>query len=365
MTSLPTSEAGDEPVVPAATDHDPPATLRVLQSFGRPRHTTNPYIAMLHDCLHRHPEVEISTFKWRRALTADVEVFHAHWPEILVVGRTPLRTAVRQLLFLVILVRFRIRGTAMVRTQHNLELPQGLTRRGVVLLKLFERWTTLLIRLNEQTEIHHRPFTTIVHGHYRTWFARYEQQGRQRGRLAYFGLIRRYKALDTLLTAFRQIPADGEPVSLYVGGKPSTEELRVEVAGLAAGDARIETHLEFLDDAELVAAATAAELVVLPYREMHNSGSVLAALSLGRPVLVPDNEVNQALEVEVGEGWVNRYAPPLTAGHLLDALARVRQLAPDAAPDLSRRSWDHTAADHVSAYRRALSLVRGSRRWRR
>ena len=206
-----------------STDHDPRRPLRVLQSFGRPRPTTNPYIAMLNDCLDQHPEVELLTFKWRRALTADVDVFHAHWPEILVGGHRPLKTAVRQVLFLIMLIRMRVRGTAIVRTQHNLELPQGISRRETALLKLFERWTTLRIRLNTHTEISEQPFTTIVHGHYRNWFARYPRRERQPGHLAYFGLIRRYKAVDTLLAAFRQLPTDGEPVSLYIGGNPSTD----------------------------------------------------------------------------------------------------------------------------------------------
>lgn len=341
-------------------DHDPRRPLRVLQSFGQPRSTTNPYIAMLKDCLDQHPDVELLTFKWRRALTEDIDVFHAHWPEILVVrSQSSFKMAIRQVLFLIMLIRFRLRGTTIVRTQHNLGLPQGLSRRETLLLALLERWTTLLIRLNTHTEISNRPFSTIIHGHYRDWFARYAQNERQRGRFAYFGLIRRYKSVDMLLSAFRQLPTHGEPVSLYVGGKPSTEELRAEVAGLAAGDSRIEAHLEFLSDAELVAAATAAELVVLPYREMHNSGSVLAALSLGRPVLVPANEVNQALAEEVGEGWVNCYQPPMTTDHLLDTLHRVQQLAPDATPNLSRRKWDQTADDHVEAYRQAVSLTAG------
>jgi beta-1,4-mannosyltransferase len=343
------------------SDRDPP--LRVLQSFGRPRSTTNPYIVMLKESLDQHREVELLTFKWRRALTEDFDVFHAHWPEILVGGRKPIKKAVRQVLFLVMLIRFRVRGTTIVRTRHNLELPEGISRREIALLKLFERCTTLLIRLNTHTEIRERPFVTIVHGHYRDWFADYPRNERQPGRFAYFGLIRRYKAVDTLLAAFRELPTDGEPVSLYVGGQPSTEELRTEVAGLAAGDARIEAHLEFLSDAELVAAATAAELIVLPYREMHNSGSVLTALSLDRPVLVPDNEVNQALAEEVGEGWVNRYEPPLTAERLLDTLHSGRQRPSDATPDLSGRNWNQTADDHVRAYRLAISLSgTGSRR---
>ena len=41
--------------------------------------------------------------------------------------------------------------------------------------------------------------------------------------------------------------------------------------------------------------------MVLPYRQMHNSGAVLAALSLDRPVLVPATD-QRGLGAEVGPG---------------------------------------------------------------
>ena len=95
-----------------------------------------------HQPLHRDaPGLPRSTSRGRAAdlqvaARADrgYDVFHAHWPEILVNGHRPLKTAVRQVLFLVMLIRLRLRGTAIVRTLHNLELPDGISRRESVLL---------------------------------------------------------------------------------------------------------------------------------------------------------------------------------------------------------------------------------------
>ena len=104
-----------------------------------------------------------------------------------------------------------------------------------------------------------------------------------------------------------------------------------------------------------------AELVVLPYRHMHNSGSVLAALSLGRPVLVPDNEVNRRLADEVGPGWVHLYQDEIDSGDLVAAFASMRRTPLTGGPDLSRRTWEATGVEHVRAFRRALSRDAGSR----
>lgn len=326
--------------------------LVVLQSFPDPRPTTNPYIVMLAEAIRRQPDVVLRTFSWRNALLTRYDVIHLHWPEILLEGRTPLRALVRQLLAAVLLLRIALLRTPVVRTVHNLELPDGIGRLQRFLLARFDRATTLRIVLNEQTPVPPGTETvTILHGHYRDWFRDVPRRQQVDGRLAYFGLIRRYKNVQALVSAFSGMPPDA---SLRVGGRPSTPELAAEIAGLAGDDERIGLTLEFLSDEQLVGIASAAQLVVLPYREMHNSGGTLAALSLDRPVLVPDNEVNRALAREVGDRWVRRYAGALTTETLDRTLAGLRAEPLQGRPDLSAREWSTVGAAHVDAYRRAL-----------
>ncbi len=326
--------------------------LVVQQSFPDPRPTTNPYIIMLSAAIRAQPDAELRTFTWRNALLRRYDVFHAHWPEILVEGRTPARAVLRQLLTACLLVRISLLRTPVIRTVHNVDLPDGLDSRQRFLLAWFDRRTRLRIILNEHTPVPPgSPAVNIAHGHYRDWFAEYPRSAPVDGRLGYFGLIRRYKNVQALVSAFHGTPAT---MSLRVGGRPSTPELASELEGLAADDDRIELHLEFLTDEELVAIATAAQLVVLPYREMHNSGGALAALSLDRPVLVPDNEVNRALAAEVGDRWVRRYSGALSTETLTRTLADVQREPPPGRPDLSGREWTAVGAEHMSAYRRAM-----------
>jgi beta-1,4-mannosyltransferase len=329
----------------------------VLQSFPQPRPTTNPYVVMLRAALEDIPGVRVLTFTWRRALTARYDVFHVHWPEILVAGHSPLKALVRQFLFAALLLRLRATRTPLVRTVHNLELPQGISRREVALLRWAERWTALRIRVNETTDLGaDTPVETVVHGHYCGWYAAHQRRDRRPGRLTFVGQVRRYKGVDRLVGAFRE--ASDDALSLHVAGRPTSDGLADELRAAAADDPRIVLSLDFLPDAALVAEVTEAELVVLPYREMHNSGGVLAALSLGTPVLVPDNATNRQLAAEVGPGWVHTIAGPLTGAALEGALDRLRAAPPTAPPDLSRRDWDRAGAAHLAAYRRARELVR-------
>ena len=73
--------------------------LIVLQSYQRPTNTTNPYIVMLGESLAALTDVDVLTFTWRRALTARFDVFHMHWPEVRIGGRTAPRRIAHQTLF--------------------------------------------------------------------------------------------------------------------------------------------------------------------------------------------------------------------------------------------------------------------------
>ena len=333
--------------------------MRVLQSFPAPRMTTNPYLVMLARSLDALPGVSVLTFSWGRALTARYDVVHLHWPEILTTGNTPARTALRRAMLLVLLLRWTLTGVPVVRTWHNVRPHQGGDRVRELLLRWIDRLTRVGVRLNEETPAP-GVVVTVPHGHYRDWFAPHPAAPPVRRRLAFVGLIRPYKDVPALLRAFAATAAHLPDAQLTVAGAPEPTELAGQVERAAGADTRVTVRLEYLDDAALVETVTTSRLVVLPYAEMHNSGAALMALSLDRPVLVPDNPVNRRLAAEVGEAWVRRYAPPLTGEALAAALD---QPLPPGRPDLSGREWDDAGERHLAAYRRAREL--GRRRGRR
>jgi beta-1,4-mannosyltransferase len=267
---------------------------------------------------------------------------------------------VRQLLFALLLVKITVTRAAVVRTVHNLELPRGISRRERFLLRWADRRVDLRIALSDQTPLPAGQEKAVIpHGHYRDWFAPYPEPDPQPGRLVFFGLVRRYKSVDDLIRAFRDIGADGAARSLRIAGAPTSDGLRDELLALAGDDERISTRFEFLDDASVVEEVGRAELVVLPYREMHNSGAALTALSLGRPVLARDNTVNRALREEVGDRWVHLFADVVSAEDIEKALAALRAEPAAGAPDLGAREWARSADAHADAYRRAVRRRRG------
>jgi len=96
----------------------------------------------------------------------------------------------------------------------------------------------------------------------------------------YFGLIRPYKGLDVLLEAWRGI----EDAELWVVGRP-----RFDIAPLrATAPANVRWVPRYVSDLELAACFRRADLVVLPYREIEQSGVLATALAFAKPLLVSD-----------------------------------------------------------------------------
>lgn len=333
--------------------------LRVMQSFGRPRATSNPYIHMLDESLRSMPGLEHLNFDRRRALFGRYQVFHFHWPEVALGGATPIRRFMRRAYFQALLWKFRIMRTSIVRTVHNVELPTDISPWEHRMLQHIERVTDLRIAINPQTElVNGDAQVTILHGHYVDWFADEPHASTTPGLVSFVGLIRKYKGVEDLVRAFGGTAAEAPDLALLIAGSPSTSELESEILNLAESDRRIELDFGYLTEAAYAQAITRAELVVLPYRFMHNSGSVLAALSLARPVLVPRTDVNAALGSEVGPGWVYQYDGKLDHHDLIDTIARVRADQRETAPDLSRRKWSDVGEAHLAAFRTLATLAR-------
>lgn len=338
----------------------PQRPVRVMVSHRAPRATTNPYITMLDRALRESPDVDHRRFGWRTGVLGGYDLFHTHWTEALMTSASTPRRVLKELRLLALVLLMTLRRTGVVRTVHNVEPPSGLDPLARLVLRLVERATVLRIRLNESTALSPGPSATILHGHYVDWFAGLPRADPVPGRIAYTGLIRRYKGVERLVEVFGPARAEDPTLSLTVSGSPTTTELADTLRTLAGNAPGISLDLRYLSDADLVQAVTAAELVVLPYRFMHNSGSALAALSLDRPVLVPDNEVNRALAAEVGDGWVQLFTGDLTTEHLRSALTAVRAADLDR-PDLSRRGWQAVAQQHRDAYLAALAPDRRPR----
>lgn len=175
--------------------------------------------------------------------------------------------------------------------------------------------------------------------------------------ILFFGLLRPYKGIDTLLEAFREI--DG--AELWIVGNPRMDvEPLQQLAAHAPGRVRLLTR--FIEDAEIPAIMRRADIVALPYRDIEHSGVLYAALAFGKPLVL--SAVGGF--PEVAELGAARLVPPedpaalaATLSDLVtDEAARAQLGEAAAAAASSSYSWDEAARQTLALYAELLEVRR-------
>src|SRR4051794_32027440 len=162
----------------------------------------------------------------------------------------------------------------------------------------------------------------------------------------FFGLVRPYKGLDVLLEAWRGI----EGAELWVVGMP-----RMDMRALrAAAPPNVRFVERFVPDGQVAELFRRADLAVLPYREIDQSGVLFTALGAGTPLVL----TAVGGFPEVAAAGAAELVPPGDAAALHVALARL--LADPAAREglaagarraaAERYGWDAIARAHLDLY---------------
>ena len=100
----------------------------------------------------------------------------------------------------------------------------------------------------------------------------------------FLGLIRTYKGVPELIDAFKQLDRDG--VYLVIAGK-APNELTEQIRQTIIDRANIKFIPGFVADEQIQVYMNACDIVVLPYRDILTSGSVMLAMSFGRACIAP------------------------------------------------------------------------------
>jgi glycosyltransferase involved in cell wall biosynthesis len=168
-----------------------------------------------------------------------------------------------------------------------------------------------------------------------------------------FGLLRPYKGIDVLLEAFREVSG----AELWIVGMPRMpiEPLREAAARVGA---TVRLVPRFVTDPEIPAFFRRADLVVLPYREIDQSGVLYTALAFGKPMVLSD----VGGFGEVAAHGAARLVPPGDPAALATALTELladeaeRARLGDAARAAAAGpySWDRIAERTLDLYREFL-----------
>jgi beta-1,4-mannosyltransferase len=267
-------------------------------------------------------------FPLQFACAQPVDVLHLDWPHDWYQGRTRASRLVKAWMYRGGLRRLRERP--VVWTAHNLysheahghdgaaiarehDMIQALVEvcDGIVVLS-----ATAAAQLRNAYRVPASVRVRVVpHGHYIGCYANDVSAETARARLAlpgagrvllFVGRLRPYKGLEQLIAAFADVAAEGS-VLLIAGA--ASEDYAASLRRLiesAGGPGRIRLHAGEVADDDLQLYFNACDAVVLPFKDILNSGSLLLAMSFGCPVVAP--RLGSIPEVACPTAW-HAYAP--------------------------------------------------------
>lgn len=185
--------------------------------------------------------------------------------------------------------------------------------------------------------------------------------------ILYFGRIRPYKGIEQLLAAFRLLSANS-PVNyrLIIVGEPKkgSEEYLHEIQQTIKTEfnqRQVITRIEFIPDEEMELYLKGADVLVLPYKEIFQSGVLFLAYTYGLPVVATD--VGSFRE-EIVEGETGFLCRPGDVTDLAGTLEKyfasdLYRALPTRRPEIreyARRvhSWDAVAELTRNAYEESI-----------
>lgn len=181
-----------------------------------------------------------------------------------------------------------------------------------------------------------------------------------------FGRLRPYKGVEYLLSALEQLLAQGEGYRLIIAGeaKKGSEQYYDDVRAAIDNHAhrhQIIDRIEFIPDEDAELYLKAADVMVLPYKDIFQSGVLFLAYSFGLPVVATD--VGSFRE-EIIEGKTGFMCEPCDSTDLARALKTYFESDLFLGLDVNRRelrdyaytehSWDAVAALTRKAYEEML-----------
>lgn len=347
---------------------------------------SNVYTGALSGAIGRKPGVKVYGLKysWKqlaKLMLLPPHVMHVHWFERAYWAPNRRQALKQAFHVLATISALKLRGTKVVWTAHDPQPHRSPLNEWLFHPSTSKSWQSyerktlsavdgvLLMSASHRPAIIERapriasvPMEVVPHPHYLGQYPDNVDRAAARGGLgieqsatvaAFVGSLRVYKNPEGLISAFAKVPGD---VILLVAGEAETPERAEFLQRLAEADPRVRLQIGFVPDDDLATWLRAADLSVLPYSKVTNSGSAHLALSFDLPVLVPDEPVFRELEQLVSPTWVRRYEGPISPEAIADALTWARS-ARGSKPDLTPLDWDTIAEQTLGFYKRVSKMA--------
>jgi glycosyltransferase involved in cell wall biosynthesis len=182
--------------------------------------------------------------------------------------------------------------------------------------------------------------------------------------LLFFGYVRRYKGLDTMLRAMPLILQREPSLRLVVAGQfHEKQEMYRTLAGELGIEGNVDFYPGYVSTERMALFFAAADAVVLPYRHATQSGVVQLAYGHGLPVIVTPAGALPEMVLCGKTGWVARDCSAEgfagAVGQFLDSREKLelQAMCPAIESFLRDFSWE-AFAEHAAPFLEAVAARR-------
>jgi glycosyltransferase involved in cell wall biosynthesis len=305
-----------------------------------PAVTINHYQRLMYSAWRSHAVGLDLTSAAKLARIGLIDGLHLHWDEFLFPAGSPARAAANH----AAIAGLRARGGRVAFTVHNSRPHADLGETGS--LAHFHDWRQRLLPLCDAIHVHSRAAREMLladyevdagrvhivpHPSYRGVYAPVAAPPAPPGRRRFlsFGTVRPNKGIATLIEAFRILGPSAGTVELQLAGRGAEA-----FEGTDLGYARLLLAPGYVSDAALPGLFAEAEFCVFGFDAVLTSGSLMLALTFGKPVVLP--RFPALMEVFEGHPEPLSYAPGDAAG----LAAVLTQAAAMTAEEIAARGAD-------------------------
>jgi glycosyltransferase involved in cell wall biosynthesis len=270
----------------------------------------NPYQKLLYDNISRMGTPcsglqgkNFSIF-WLFKNRKNVHTLHFHWLFGIYDPRCSGLSYAKAVTFLVRIMIARLLRYRFFWTVHNfISHESSHEKLECIIRKVVARYSDAVIvhclyakkLIMDKWGVSEKKIRVIPHGSYLGYYPNISSSKEARAKLnlknndfvfLFFGMVRKYKGLNSLVQSFRKVKQQYSNAVLLVAGQPHSESLKREIESLMV-DEGISLFLQFIPDSDVQYFMNAADVVVLPYVDILTSGTALLAFTFGKPVIAP------------------------------------------------------------------------------
>lgn len=210
----------------------------------------------------------------------------------------------------------------------------------------------------------------IPHGHYMEFAEKATREEsfvaldlpKDRKIILFFGQIKKVKGVDVLLEAMGEVVKEHPNALCLIAGKVWKDDFSIyqEIIDRKKLASNVRLDIKFIDDNDIKFYFNAADIVVLPYRQIYQSGVVLLAYAYEKPViattegeflsLIKDKETGLLVssgDYDALSEAINWY---LDNPEIADKYAKAGKIDVDA-----RLNWDTIGRQTVGVYNEVLN----------